>query len=261
MEETTRDGDTKSEGCAAAGQTVAVIGAGPGLGASVARTFAANGCRVGLFARSADRLGSLEAEILDAGGRAMAIPTDITEPAAVREGFDALRDNFGSLDGIVSTVYASDVDGGLPKQTDPSDLEDPYRVEVEGVYRCLKEVLPDLRVGGREEVGSIILTNSADARRGDPESVARSVARGGLANLADSLARAEAEHGVHVVHAVIDGWIGTPPLREAFPERPAESWIDPDDLAEEYWNLFEQPPSAWTYEPDFRCQSDSFDAI
>jgi NAD(P)-dependent dehydrogenase (short-subunit alcohol dehydrogenase family) len=115
-----------------------------------------------------------------------------------------------------------------------------------------------MRRGGAEEPAVVILTNSAAGRQARGDDVARSVSRGALANLASSLARAESEAGVHIVHAVVDGWIRTPELQAAFPDRPDE-WIAPDRLADAYWQLFTQPPSAWTFEPEFRCHTDSVD--
>ena len=249
MVQATRDEDPNAAPYSEdAAPTVAVVGAGPGLGASVARRFAAEGCRVGLFARSSERLSTLEDAIADEGGRAVAVPTDVTDSDAVEHGFERLREAFGPVDCLVSTLYATDASGGTPAETAPSDLRDALRVEVEGLYRCVDAALPDLREGGREDTGTVILTNTEGARRGDSGSLARSVARAGLASLADALADAERDHGVHVVHAQIDGWIATPPLREAFPDRPEEQWISPAGIATAYWNLHTQPPGAWTSE-------------
>ena len=70
-------------------RTVVIAGVGPGLGASIARKFAAEGCAVGLFARSAEFIEDLANELDETPGDALAIPTDVTDPEGVAAGFAA----------------------------------------------------------------------------------------------------------------------------------------------------------------------------
>jgi short-subunit dehydrogenase len=77
-----------------------------------------------------------------------------------------------------------------------------------------------------------------------------------LRALAQSMARELWPKGIHVAHPVIDGAIDTEFIRETFPERYAlkerEGIVDPDNIAETYWQIHKQPRSAWTHETELR---------
>ena len=81
--------------------TVVIAGVGPGLGASIARKFATEGCDVGLLARSAEFIEEF-ADDLDAPGDALAVPTDITDPEQVTTAFETVREAFGPVDVLVN---------------------------------------------------------------------------------------------------------------------------------------------------------------
>ena len=87
-------------------RTVVVAGVGPGLGESIVRKFAAEGCSVGMFARSAEFLDELEADLDDEGHGVLAVPTDITDPGAVEAGFEAVREASGPIDTLVNPRHA-----------------------------------------------------------------------------------------------------------------------------------------------------------
>ncbi len=74
--------------------------------------------------------------------------------------------------------------------------------------------------------------------------------------LAQSMARELGPQGIHVAHVVIDGAIDTPWVRETFPDMvaslPAEGLLNPAEIAENYYILYQQPRSAWTFELDLR---------
>jgi short-subunit dehydrogenase len=77
-----------------------------------------------------------------------------------------------------------------------------------------------------------------------------------LRALAQSMARELGPQGIHVAHVVIDGAIDTAFIRENFPERAAlkdrDGILNPEAIAENYWQLHIQPRSAWTHELDLR---------
>ena len=83
-------------------RTVAIAGVGPGLGASIARKFAAEACEIGLFARSAEFIEDLADELDETAGSALAVPTDVTDPEAVEAGFETVREAFGPVDVLVN---------------------------------------------------------------------------------------------------------------------------------------------------------------
>ncbi|MFB6271169.1 MAG: SDR family NAD(P)-dependent oxidoreductase [Halobacterium sp.] len=231
-------------------RTAVIAGVGPGLGESLARKFVAEGCQVGLFARSVNYLDGLSADL---GADAVAVTTDVTDPEAVADGFDAVRDEFGSVDVLVN--HAS---GGVWKGvTDitPSEFEDAWRVSAYGGLLCSQAALEDMRDG---DGGTIIFTGATSAVRGRDGAAGFSAAKFAARGLAESMARELGPEGVHVAHVVIDGQILTPGVEDAYPERDREEFLDPDEIAESYWHLVEQDESAWTLELDLRPHVEEF---
>jgi len=84
------------------------------------------------------------------------------------------------------------------------------------------------------------------------------VGKFGLRALAESIAREFWPQGVHVAHTIIDGQIDTPRLREAQPDREAHTLLSPEAVAEAYWQLHCQDPTAWTMELDLRPAVEKF---
>lgn len=232
-------------------RTVVVVGVGRGLGAAVARRFAADGCSVGLFARSESFVSDFAAELTsETPGDALAVPTDVTDADAVESGFDRVRSAFGPVDTVACTLYADSGSGdGVPSV---DALRETMRVELDGVLRCVNEALDDLRAADR---AAVVVTGSASAVTGNGSDPARAAARAGRRALLQSLASDLAADGIHVAHVVVDGWLDTPALREAYPDRD-EHWIAPAAVADEFWHLATQPPDAWTFELDLRASGD-----
>jgi NAD(P)-dependent dehydrogenase (short-subunit alcohol dehydrogenase family) len=106
------------------------------------------------------------------------------------------------------------------------------------------------------ERGTIIFTGATASLRGRDGYAAFAGAKHGLRALAQSMARELWPKGIHVAHPVIDGAIDTEFIRETFPERYAlkerEGIVDPDNIAETYWQIHKQPRSAWTHETELR---------
>ena len=104
--------------------------------------------------------------------------------------------------------------------------------------------------------GTILFTGATASLRGGKGFAAFSGAKHALRALAQSMARELGPEGIHVAHVVIDGAIDTQFIREMFPERYAlkdkAGILDPEAIAEAYWQLHQQPRSAWTHELDLR---------
>lgn len=234
-------------------RTTVVVGVGEGLGSTVARRFASAGDRVGLVARSTEYLETLAADLrAETPGEAVAAPADVTDPAAVERAFDTVRSAFDPVDAMVSCLYSTETDSGGLLEVDREALAGAWRVEVAGAFSCARQAARDMVEGGG---GTVVFTTSRTGRRASPDGLARSSARFALRGMAESMAR-DLRPEVHVAQVLVDGWLATPALREACPDRPEDAWMDLEAVAEAYRFLVEQPPGARSFELDLRSSRD-----
>jgi NAD(P)-dependent dehydrogenase (short-subunit alcohol dehydrogenase family) len=235
------------------GKVAAILGVGPALGAAVARRFAREGFAVGLMARGEERLAAVREEIEDAGGTALAAPTDATEAASVASAFERVREGLGDPEVFVYNAGAFQMGGIL--ELSPEQFDDCFRANCSGGFYGAQQVLPAMV---SRERGTIILTGATAALRGSANFAALATGKFGLRALAQSMAREFGPQGVHVAHVVVDGQINTPSLREVQPDREESTTLSPDAIAETYWQLHAQDPTAWTLELDLRPAVESF---
>ena len=235
------------------GKTAAVLGVGPGLGAAVARRFAREGFAVALMARREESVSGVREEIVGAGGTALPVSTDATDPASVAAAFAEVRNNLGDPEVFVYNAGAFQMGGIL--DLSPEKFDECFKANCAGAFYAAQQVLPAMVEAGR---GTVLLTGATAALRGSARFSALAVGKFGLRALAGSMAREFGPRGIHVAHVVIDGQIDTPRLREASPDRDDHTMLAPDAIAETYWQLHSQHPTAWTLELDLRPAVESF---
>ncbi len=230
-------------------RTVVVAGVGPGLGASLASRFADEGCQVALFARSADYLDELAADLSAGPGSALAVPTNLRDLDAVRDGFETVREQFGPVDVLVYNASAS-AWAGLT-DCSASAFQRTWEVTVRGAFACSQEAVDDMLAG---DGGTVLFTGATSSVRGRGGAVDFSSAKFALRGMAESMARELGPDGVHVAHVVVDGQIRPP---DGDVDDPG-AYLDPDAIADSYWALVEQDRSAWTLELDVRPHVEEF---
>ena len=142
-------------------KTGIISGVGPGLGASLARKFAQEGCAVGLLARSPDYIDSLARELNEGGAHALAISTDITQPNQVADCFAAIREQLGAVDILVN--HAGNAAWKNFSDLTPEEFEQSWRVCALGSFLCSRHALPDMLARGS---GTILFTGATSAIRG-----------------------------------------------------------------------------------------------
>lgn len=230
-----------------------VVGVGPGLGAAVSRRFAREGFAIGLIARTAATSEAVQREIEAAGGHALSIPADATKPAEVTAAFARVKASLGPAEVLIYNAGAFRVAGAL--EITPQEFEDAFRINCLGGFLSAQAVLPDMLERGR---GTLLFTGATASLRGGARFAALAVGKFGLRALAQSLAREFGPRGIHVAHVVIDGMIDTPRVRGMMPGRDPSTLLSPEALAETYFQLHAQPPSAWTQELDVRPSVEKF---
>lgn len=227
-------------------KTLLVAGAGQGLGKSVAKRFAREGYAVALAARNKERLSSLAQEI-----GASPFPTDLTNEGDVASLFRNVEVKLGAIE-AVAFVAATRVQGPFAELS-AADFENVWRQSCLSGFLVGREAARAMLPRAR---GSVIFTGASGSTRGRADFAAFAAAKGGLRFMAQSMARELGPEGIHVAHVVIDGPIDMPWIRENFPDlvaqRPADGLLKPDDIAETYFALHQQPRSAWTFEIDLR---------
>ena len=210
------------------GKVAIVTGAGRGIGRALALAFTREGAAVTCAARSAEQVSSTRSEIDKAGGRALALPTDVTQPDQVERMTNATVDAFGGLDILV--VNAAVTDRSEVEASDPSAWRQVLEVNLIGAYSCVQAAIPHLKARG---AGKIITVGSGMGHRGLAGSSAYSCSKAGLWMLTRVLAMELWEDRISV-NELIPGPVST----EMNPARPdgssslgASEWAKaPDDV-------------------------------
>ncbi len=235
------------------GNVAAVLGVGPGLGAAIARRFAREGYAVGRMARNEESVSGIRQEIEDGGGAAVPVSADATDPASVEAAFEKVRAELGDPEVFVYNAGAFQMGGIL--EVSPEQFDFCFKANCAGAFYGAQQVLPAMVEAGR---GTVVLTGATASMRGSARFAALATGKFGLRALSQSMAREFGPQGIHVAHVVVDGQINTPRVREMSPDREEQTMLSPDAIADTYWQLHAQDPTAWTLELDLRPSVESF---
>lgn len=205
------------------------------------------------MARREESVADVKREIEDAGGTALSIPTDATDPASVEAAFGRVRDELGDPEVFVYNAGAFQMGGIL--EIEPEKFDECFRANCAGAFYAAQQVLPAMVEAGS---GTILLTGATAAMRGGARFSALAVGKFGLRALGQSMAREFGPQGIHVAHVVIDGQIHTPRVQGMYPDREEHTMLSPDAIAETYWQLHSQDRTAWTLEMDLRPAVEGF---
>jgi len=246
-----------SDAAPAARGAVLVVGAGDATGGAIARRFAREGYVACVSRRTADALVPLVDRIRAEGGRALACAADARKEGEVVALIERIEHDVAPLEAVVFNIGAN-VRFGITETT-----ERVYRKVWEmgalAGFLVGREAARVMRPRGR---GTLLFTGATASLRGSAGFAAFAGAKHALRALAQSMARELGPQGIHVAHVVIDGAIDTRFIAENFPERYAmkarDGILDPDAIAESYWQLHCQPRSAWTHELDLRPWSENW---
>jgi NAD(P)-dependent dehydrogenase (short-subunit alcohol dehydrogenase family) len=232
-----------------------IVGGGPGISASCARLFAAQGMRVGIAARDPDKavLQRLENE-----HSVRRYACDASEPAAVKGLFDDAARDLGpptlvvhNIDGRVAGIFRKGIveaDPGMALETLRNAAFSAFLVG-QHAARLMRSNEP----GASGAKGTIIFTNASAALKGFPLSGAFAMACHAKTGLAQSMARELMPEGIHVVNVPIDAAIGWTQEDGTRAHRLAgtavdDNMADPDRIAELYLQLHRQHRSTWAFE-------------
>lgn len=236
--------------------SVIIIGAGPGLGSSLARRFAKEGHHVFIVRRErhSEELNLLCNEIKESGGSATAIPSDAREEKQVISLFSEVVKS-GPIDCVVFNIGAN-VFFSI-EETTSRVFRKIWEMGTFAGFLAGREAARHMK-----DKGTIIFTGATASMRGGSGFAAFSSAKFGLRAVAQSLARELGPKGIHVAHTIIDGAIDHPWIKENFPDiyklKEVDGILNPDHIAEAYYNLHLQEKTAWTHELDLRPYMEKF---
>jgi NAD(P)-dependent dehydrogenase (short-subunit alcohol dehydrogenase family) len=205
------------------------------------------------MARSEESVAGAREEIEGQGGTTLPVTADATDHGSVAAAFERVRDELGDPEVLVYNAGAFQM--GSILELEPEKFDECFKANCAGAFYAAQQVLPAMVEGGR---GTVLLTGATAALRGSARFAALAVGKFGLRALAQSMAREFGPQGVHVAHVIIDGQIHTPRVREMYPDREEHTMLSPDAIAESYWQLHSQDPTAWTLELDLRPSVESF---
>ena len=235
--------------------TVAVIGAGDFVGAAIAKKFAAEGFTIFAGRRKGEKLAPLVAEIEAAGGRVVGCSLDARKEQEI-------------------STFLQDADAAAPLEVCVfnigANVNFPLLETTERVFRKVWEMACYAGfLTGREAArlmlprgrGNIFFTGATAGMRGGVGYVAFASAKFGLRAVAQSAARELGPKGIHVAHLIIDAGVDTAWVRERIKEREGEAALAnldagrlmrPTSVAEAYWQIFQEPRDAWSFEREIR---------
>jgi NAD(P)-dependent dehydrogenase (short-subunit alcohol dehydrogenase family) len=227
-------------------RTALIVGAGPGISASVARALAKAGLKIAVAARNVEKLQTLANEI-----EAETFSVNATDPDAVARLFEDVEQRIGVPEVVV--YNASGRARGPIVDLDPVDVRQAIEVSAFGGFLVTQQAARRLLPLGK---GAILLTGATASVKGFANSSSFAIGKFGLRGLAQSAARELAPRGIHVAHFVIDG--GVRSATRPDPADRSDSTLDPDAIAQSYLAVLAQPRSAWTWEVELRPWVETF---
>nr|WP_312885780.1 SDR family NAD(P)-dependent oxidoreductase [Streptomyces physcomitrii] len=206
-----------------------VVGAGPGIGRSVAERFAREGLSVAVIARREDTVRQVAADIGRAGRKVLALTADSTDEDALRSALDRAESELGPPDAVV--YNAALIRPDVPGEYGARHQLDAWAVNVVGALSTAAHVAPGMAARGH---GSLLITGGMP--RPDPAYVSLTLGKYGVRTLVELLDAHYGPAGVHVASVTVPGRVA-----------PGTA-CDPDDIAEHYWRLHTQPKDSWQHE-------------
>ena len=219
------------------GKSAIITGGSKGIGKAIAQAFSEAGASVALAARSREELEQAAKEIEAAGGRALAIPTDVTDPEQVQQLIDRTVADLGTVDILVNNAGAAPFLSTLD-QIRLEGFEKYFRLNFLGAVYCTKAVAPVLTA---KSDGCVLNIASVAGFIASPGLTYYASAKAALINFTRTMAQEWAAYRVRV-NALAPGWIETDmnePARQMMPEFnrsvldsiPLGRWGTPEDVA------------------------------
>ena len=216
-----------------------VTGVGPGTGSSIARRFSNGGYKVAMIARDKERLKSLEDELEDSKGYSC----ELRNQEYLNSTVDNIIRDFGYPDVFIHNAVRGTRGNFLEFTSE--ELQSNFDINVLALHRIAQKVAPEMI---KKNKGAIIVTGNTSAHRGKANFGGTASTKAAQKILTESFARYLNPKGIHVAYITIDAAIDLEWTRKAWPDKPDDFFIQPDDIASEVWHIAHQSKSAWTFD-------------
>jgi NADP-dependent 3-hydroxy acid dehydrogenase YdfG len=220
------------------GKVALVTGAGRGIGRAIALAFAAEGASVALAARSRADLASVAGEIRERDGRALAVPTDVTQDGAVEALVEQTLSDLGRLDVLVTSAGTAAF--GAVADSKPTDWDTMLALNLRAVMVCCRAVLPAML---RQRSGTILNVGSIASKRALPGSAVYTATKTAVDAFSRVLAEELRPHGVRV-GVLVAGAVDTPLWDSLGSSPPRDKMLRPEDVARAALLMATLPPHA-----------------
>jgi len=236
-----------------------VLGVGPerGLGATLAKHFASKGLHVFIAGRSENKLNRVASSIVKKAGQVTVVVADATKEDEVKHLFELIKGQ-----GLPLHIAAYNVDSNIPSpllDTETETFNHLWQQNCLGAFLFAKQAVTSMKPN---QQGTIFFTGATASLRAKPPFTAFASAKAALRALAQGLAREFSAEGIHIVHTIIDGVINGDRAEQQFSayykSKGQEGLLKLEAIAETYWSMHCQHPSAWTHELDLRPFKEPF---
>jgi NAD(P)-dependent dehydrogenase (short-subunit alcohol dehydrogenase family) len=211
----------------------AVIGAGVGLGMSIAQRFGQEGYAIALIARRPEALTEYSKTLAKAGISATGYSADVADANSLVSAFEQIQAQLGTVSVLVYNA-------AVMKEADPltlaeDELVHDFKVGVTGALTAIQQVAPQMKA---QNHGTILLTGGGLAfdENSDPAYLSLAIAKTATRKLCFTMANALEPSNIHVATVTVCGTI-TP-----------NTHFDPDRIADVYWQLHSQAKADWQRE-------------
>lgn len=238
------------------------VGASQGIGAAVCRRIAQAGLLVYVVGRTASKLEQVVAEIQRAGGQAEAYTLDATSAEQIAGLFAAITAKQQVIDLVVNNVGSN-----MPSRflsTTPKFFDQMWRHTFLSAYLVSQQALAAMLP---QHTGTLIFTGASGSLRGKPFFAAFTNGKAGLRAYLQAIAPTYRAQGIHIAHVIIDGMVDGDRINQfgfglgrlvKFALKGQDGGLDVDAIAENYWQIHQQPRDLWTQEIDLRPFKEKF---
>ena len=200
---------------------IAIVGAGPGMGFSIAKLFGGHGFEVALLARDPAKLDTLITTLKDHGVSAAAFTADVRDRPSLVAAFEQISQRLGPVDVLEYSPATREVEMAGPLEVTPDNLQP--QIEYYGAVTAAAQVLPAMRKAG---AGTLLFTTGGGSINPNPAMGNINAASAALRNWVLNLNQLLDGTGVYAGHVAISAWIGSAP-----------ALTEPDAIAATYWDL------------------------